>query len=268
MDSNVANLDVEDLDQSDINEIEDINTLEGTLAQLEHISNRNSADDRQCRWSKTDLTAGDICNMRRRALRRDDEELERLHIDIATLERRGLKEVDDFKRERKQIRKETSRKKAGGTRINLNALSSVRKKKKSNKQRALHARQSDAFSGVKRNREVNVRPVFRTERSTTTTASRVAGATNVSKRRIVPQTLSAGQVAGTNRDVFSSSSAFSFSSLAAFDRYGDETPKPETVATLPYEESDLILARGGNGESLVSIVKPLAEVLKSHQVEG
>eukprot|EP00562_Extubocellulus_spinifer_P008772 CAMPEP_0178490870 /NCGR_PEP_ID=MMETSP0696-20121128/11113_1 /TAXON_ID=265572 /ORGANISM="Extubocellulus spinifer, Strain CCMP396" /LENGTH=2342 /DNA_ID=CAMNT_0020118713 /DNA_START=453 /DNA_END=7481 /DNA_ORIENTATION=- len=269
MDSNVANLDVEDLDQSDINEIEDINTLEGTLAQLEHISNRNSADDRQCRWSKTDLTAGDISNMRKRALRRDDEELARLHIDIQTLERRGLKEEDDFKREQRQIRKETSRKKAGGTRINLNALSSVRKKKKLNMQMDLHARQSDAFSGVKRNREVNIRPVVRTERSTTTNASRVGGATTkVSKRRIVPQTLSAGQVAGTNRDAFSSSSAFSFSSLAAFDRYGDETPKTETVATLPYEESDLILARGGNGESLVSIVKPLAEVLKSHQVEG
>ena len=88
MDKNVANLDVEDLSQSDINEIEDINTLEGTLAQLEHISRRNDSNkDRPCRWSKTDLTEGDIDNMRKRALRRDDEDLARLNIDVEKLER-------------------------------------------------------------------------------------------------------------------------------------------------------------------------------------
>ena len=273
MDSNVANLDVEDLDQSDINEIEDINTLEGTLAQLEYISKRNSGNNRQSRWSKTDLTSGDIDNMRRRALRRDDEELQRLRIDIETLEQNHNKEEDDFKREQKQIRKDTSRRAAGGGRINLCALSSVRKKEKVNQRSSQSGprRQSSAFSGVKQYREVSVRPICATERSTTADSSRIGGATKAVKRKIVPQTLSAGQgaiIASTSSNIFSSASAFSLSSFAAFDRYGDETSKRERIPTLPYEESDLVLASDEGGESLVSVVKPLADILKPHQVDG
>ena len=142
MDKNIANLEVEDLAQSDINEIEDINTLEGTLAQLEHISIRNTSGDRPCLWSKADLTEEDIENMRRRALRRDDEDLARLAIDVEKLERAGIKEDIDAAKEKDKLRKETTRRTAGGVRINLLALSTVKTKQKTERQSAKKARRT------------------------------------------------------------------------------------------------------------------------------
>ena len=288
MDTNIANLDVEDLAQSDINEIEDINTLEGTLAQLEHISRRNDAKDRPCRWSKTDLTEGDISNMRKRALRRDDEDLARLNIDVAKLEQMGIKEDADAAKEKDALRKETTRRTAGGVRINLLALSTVKKKKKAERQSAKKAKKRErerangprygvAFSGVHRNISADrgiVQPVrerLASElnlREAKWAAAAAAQSGKATKRRIAPQTIATEPGSSIIRNLFSSSSAFA--SLMTTDRYGD-APKRSQTPTMPFEESNLSLPSGmkDDGSTVsVSVVKPLASILKTHQVDG
>ena len=288
MDLNIANLDVEDLAQSDINEIEDINTLEGTLAQLEHISRRNDARDRPCRWSKTDLTEGDISNMRKRALRRDDEDLARLNIDVAKLEQTGIKEDADAAKEKDALRKETTRRTAGGVRINLLALSTVKKKKKAERQSAKKAKKREresangprygvAFSGVHRNISADggiVQPVrerLASEvnlREAKWAAAAAAQSGKATKRRIAPQTIPTEPGSSINRNLFSSSSVFA--SLVTTDRYGD-APKRSQTPTMPFEESNLSLPSGmkDDGSTVsISVVKPLASILKTHQVDG
>lgn len=288
MDMNIANLDVEDLAQSDINEIEDINTLEGTLAQLEHISRRNDAKDRLCRWSKTDLTEGDISNMRKRALRRDDEDLARLNIDVAKLEQTGIKEDADAAKEKEALRKETTRRTAGGVRINLLALSTVKKKKKAERQSAKKAKKRErerangprygvAFSGVHRNISADrgiVQPVRErlasevNRREAKWAAAAAAQGGKATKRRIAPQTIATEPGSSINCNLFSSCSAFA--SLVTTDRYGD-APKRSQTPTMPFEESNLSLPSGmkDDGSTVsVSVVKPLASILKTHQVDG
>lgn len=292
MDKNVANLDVEDLSQSDINEIEDINTLEGTLAQLEHISRRNDSNkDRPCRWSKTDLTEGDIDNMRKRALRRDDEDLARLNIDVEKLERTGIKEDADAAKEKDVLRKDTTRKTAGGVRINLLALSTVKKKKKAERQSAKKAKKREresangprygvAFSGVQRNASAEggiVQPVRErlasevSRREAKWAAAAAAQGGKATKRRIAPMTIATGP--GISRNLFSSSSVFAslMTTLVTSDRYGDAPTKRSQTATMPFEESNLSLPSGkkdDGGTISVTVVKPLAAILKTHQVDG
>ena len=288
MDKNIANLEVEDLSQSDINDIEDINTLEGTLAQLEHISIRNTSGDRPCLWSKADLTEEDIDNMRRRALRRDDEELARLAIDVGKLERTGIKEDTDAAKEKEKLRNDTTRKTAGGVRINLLALSTVKRKQKTERQSAKKARRKEregasgprygeAFSGVRRNlnlgrdivqpvRERLTSDVSRREAQWAATAAAQGG--KPSKRRIAPQTIASAPSFSANRNHFSAASAFA--SLATVDRYGDMPTKCQ-APTFPFEESNLLLPCGrkdDGSEMSVSVAKSLATILKTHQVEG
>ena len=288
MDMNIANLDVEDLAQSDINEIEDINTLEGTLAQLEHISRRNDVKDGPCRWSKTILTEGDISNMRKRALRRDDEDLARLNIDVARLEETGIREDTDAAKEKDALRKETTRRTAGGVRINLMALSTVKKKKRAERQSAKKAKKREregasgprygvAFSGVGRNisAEISaVQPVRErlpsevSRREAKWAAAAAAQGGKAAKRRIAPQTIASGPASSINRNLFSSASVFA--SLVSTDRYGDAPERSHTPA-FPFEESNLSLSSGKNDDGSVvsvSVVKPLASVLKTHQIEG
>ena len=284
MDKNIANLEVEDLAQSDINEIEDINTLEGTLAQLEHISIRNTSGDRPCLWSKADLTEEDIENMRRRALRRDDEDLARLAIDVEKLERAGIKEDIDAAKEKDKLRKETTRRTAGGVRINLLALSTVKTKQKTERQSAKKARRKEregasgsrygeAFSGVRRDLDLGrdiVQPVRERLMSDVSRREATAAAQGgkSSKRRIAPQIVASGPSFSTNRNLVSATSAFA--SLTTIDRYGDMPTKCQ-APTFPFEESNLSLPCGrkdDGSEMSVSVAKSLATILKTHQVEG
>lgn len=252
MDANIAFLDIEDLDRSEVKEIVDINTVEGTIAQLKHLCQQSKENSGG--WATTTVSEADIESFQRRALRKDDEELSRLQIDIRNLERNAHNEKDDASRERKQRRQESAYRKTGGPRISIQELSLQKAKKKC----------------ASRNRK---RGYLKRPDQTEQNGAGIGGQKNGDgkkplKRRVALETVSPKSV--PIRPI-----ASAFIPIHSLSRYGDEVDIETPEITTPFEDSNLVLCTIDDAEAKsksitkrISVAKPFAEILKQHQIEG
>eukprot|EP00978_Attheya_sp_CCMP212_P042020 scaffold249115_cov57-Attheya_sp.AAC.1 len=241
MSPSLQHLDVEDMSPSDCEQIEDINTLEDTIERLAAIADTNSKCIHQ--WSKGGLMPCDIEGFHR-AIERDNLELEKKQIHVPTLERKGTRETQDADKERKILWRAASQRKRTGHSVVTDAFQMINQKERDHakaKRLAKKRRHSSSFVQDKG-----------TESLTNNDANK--------KRRIMPQLLSPQTDSATAQPL-----------KLTCDLDTDTLNAPTDVA---FEESDLKLSvkidvdEETASSFEVSIIKPLADVLKSHQEEG
>ena len=259
-DPNLYNLDIDDLSDTELRNIEDINTTEGCLDRLRKIVEASSsAEDtnlmgHECQWSSTGITESDIKMFETKALRFDDMELQDRNVDVLELERRGIREEDDEMGEREAREKDASR--GGGKvgKIVLNELRLIEDRKEEANARAL--RRDAAGAGKRR------RSLMSGSEPTGPIPGTVAGGVHPRKkrRRALIHHVSAvlpgpQEYGGTGCHAFSSFREFAASRVNG-SRPGPRSKFVDSDLTLPFMSSS------------VSVTEPIARHLKDHQIEG
>jgi SNF2 family DNA or RNA helicase len=229
-------LDVEDMSPSDCEQIEDINTLEDTIERLAVLADANSKSINQ--WTNGGISHCEIEGFHK-AIERDNLELEKKQIHVPTLERKGTREAQDADKETKLLLRAAARRKRTGHSVVTDAFQMINQKERE------HAK---AKKNAKKRRHSSSLVQDKGTESLTTDANK--------KRRIMPQLLSSQTDSATAQPL-----KLTFDTLNA----------PTDVA---FEESDLKLSvkidvdEETASSFEVSIIKPVADVLKSHQEEG
>ena len=226
-------LDFDELLDSQQN-IEEINTLQDSLNIHEAIISRNSNSSRLHQWGSKSYTERDLSCFKK-ALDAENDELDNYHVDL----RKRTMEKNDIIRDSTLIRNEYG---ATGRR----SISSAPKRMILHEFKACVKKSSP----IKRNGPARS---YKADRSIEP------------QKKVAPRRVSLENMNQLNVSKTSSKSAEPFSKLAKSN--ADQKARVRKfVGSLVFPDSDVIL--GKIGDKSVSIAKPIADVLKPHQLAG
>ncbi len=228
----IYKLEPEDLDNSNLNEIEDINTLEGQVSQMEFNSNQVLTSWR----GRTGTTSEDIEMLQKKSVKCEERDLGGL-IDLKKLEKNCIREDDDIVEDHKVEVIIRSKKKGGntGSRVVKQNTSLLVRKKQTAKSKRRGRLSGDMTEYLPRAPVPQPRPQ--------------QGAPPKAKKRaqLLPVS-SSGTLSGRTSPVMKGV------------LMGSEVAK--------FEDSDVILEVAGCERKQVSVCRPLATLLKDHQKDG
>ena len=223
-------LEPEDLDNSNLNEIEDINTLQGAVSQMASNSKGGLTSWR----SRTGTTADDIEMLQKKSVKCEERDLGGL-IDLGKLEKNCICEDDDIVEDKKVEMVIRSKKggKTGSRVVKQNKSLYVRKKQ------AAKSKRRGRLSGDKKEYQPRAPPQPRQQQD---------GPPKAKKRAQLLPVSASGTLSGRSSPVIKG--VLMGSELAKF------------------EPSDVILEVAGCESQQVSVCRSLASLLKDHQKEG
>ena len=224
----IYKLEPEDLDNSNLNEIEDINTLQGAVSQMTSNSKQESSSWR----SKTGTTSDDIEMLQKKSVKCEERDLGGL-IDLEKLEENCIREDDDIVEDNK-VEMVIRSKKGTGSRVVKRSTTLIVRKKEAAKSKC-----RGRLSGDAKEYQPRAPPQPRQQRD---------GAPKAKKRAQLLHTSSSGILFGRSSPTMKG--VLMGSELATF------------------EDSNVILEVAGRESQQVSVCRSLASLLKEHQKEG
>ena len=227
----IYKLEPEDLDNSNLNEIEDINTLQGAVSQMASNSKQELTSWR----SKTGTTSDDIEMLKKKSVKCEERDLGGL-IDLEKLEKNCIRDDDDIVEDHK-VEMIIRSKKGGktGSRVVKRSTSLYVRKKQ-----AAKSKRRGRLSGDVKEYQPRAPPQPRPQQDGPPKAKKRAQLIPVSSSG----TLSSGRSSPAIKGML----------------MGSELAK--------FENSDVILEVAGCESQQVSVCRSLASMLKGHQKEG